>query len=82
MGKRLTIAMTAFVLLAVLLGTYVAGYFWLGERVDAEWNGRIVATSRCYRHQWMASVFKSAAEVESRLTDIRVETGTYEPYDP
>ena len=77
MGKRLTLALAVFALVAVLLGTYVAGYLWLGERED--WPSDEVGdevTVRLYHREWQATVFRPAGTIESLASGVKVRIGT------
>jgi hypothetical protein len=63
--------------LAVGLGAYVGGYYWLGEY--HEWYGMGVAGGphgivRWYKRSWEAVLFQPAAWVESQFRPIEVET--------
>jgi hypothetical protein len=58
------LAVLAIVLLT-LGAAYLGGYFWLGQRFDYD-----ETTTRLYPQQWMASVFKPAAQLETWLTGI------------
>ena len=71
---------TAAPILAVLaivlamLGAYVGGYFWLGQRCDWLHDGTLEFPTRFYSHRWMAIVFEPAARIESQLTGIETIT--------
>jgi hypothetical protein len=71
--------LAALVLLAVPLGAYVGGYFWLGVLVDPASSVPAVSRTkpdlyRLYRYQWLASGFKPAARIESWLLDGQVQS--------
>ena len=71
MWKRLTIALAVFAFLAVLLGAYVAGYFWLGryDRLPIlRPSGPPAANIRFYPTKFWAAMFRPAARVETRIT--------------
>jgi len=91
MGKRLTIALAVFALVAVPLAIYVTGYFALGER--SEWlvissAGALTQAKgvppelirRTYSQQWMKTAFQPTAKIEAWLRGVRVEAtwATYE----
>lgn len=59
-GRRVTMALAIFALIAVPLGAHVLGYFWLGERMDYHHSGAGAATGsmtieRTYTYEWMAT---------------------------
>jgi len=83
MGKRLTIALAVFAILAVLLGTYTAGYLLLPTTYYWYASGSATTSSptpgfplatvhRIYREQWMATAFLPAASVEGWLRGVEV----------
>jgi len=80
MGKRLTIALAVFASLAVTLGAYVAGYFWLGVQRDLIHSvgypkpGDPSVSTRIYPQRWMATAFHPAAKIEGWLRGIEAET--------
>ena len=67
-------------IVGTLLGAYVAGYFWLGEKVDFPFynpaNGGFLM-ARYYRNEWIATVFAPAAKVEGWFIRRDVETKTH-----
>jgi uncharacterized RDD family membrane protein YckC len=59
------LAMLAIV--AVLLVAYVAGYFWLGRRMNhlgLSAPTRIEVIERYYSQPWMASMYQPAGKVD------------------
>jgi len=67
------IALAVVLLLALLLGTYVAGYFWMGEYDFGETDEGVVEyVSRDYPQQWLADIYTTAGKVESWLRRIEV----------
>jgi hypothetical protein len=74
-GKRITIALAVFALLAVPFGVYVSGYFCAAEYdqwivpdsrdydLSAPTRVRIV-TVRTYRWRWQAIIYKPVAKTE------------------
>ena len=68
-GKSLTIALGVFALLAVLLGTYTAGYCWLGRRLEGTTSGpgptRVIV--RRYGHEWQVKAFWPISRIEAAL---------------
>lgn len=69
MGKRLTVALAIFALVAVPLAIYVAGYFLLGERNDFHHSGGgnptgTMTIQRTYPQQWMAVIYRPTGRVE------------------
>lgn len=74
MGKRLTLALAVFALVAIPLGVYVGGYFWLGKAfgyfvVNKDQLSKI---ERHYDHLWQRDIFQPAARVESWVRGIQV----------
>src|SRR6187549_168762 len=69
-GKRLTIALVVFALVAVLLGTYVGGYFWLGRAVY--WSNGGVSIARFYPQEWIARSYEPASRVEGWIRGAQV----------
>jgi hypothetical protein len=71
--------LAALAVLSLLLAVYVAGYLWLGERLD--WRAGLIRISnapgkrvtrlpeiiRTYPYQWLATAFKPAGRIEQRL---------------
>lgn len=61
-------------MVALLIGSYVAAYFWRGRLIDfadsAESN-----YVRLYANPWEAQAFRPAAFVEGLLTRRKVSTG-------
>jgi hypothetical protein len=80
------LAVLAIVL--VTLGAYVAGYFWLGDRLDEPFIGyppsyaRMrddpIAITRMYQYRWQAQAYGPPAVAESWLRGIEVTTYDYE----
>jgi hypothetical protein len=56
------LAVLAIVL--AMLGAYVGGYFWLGERQELN----SVQTTRVYSARWQGTVFGPIAWVEGKLS--------------
>ena len=68
------LAVLAIVL--VMLGMYVGGYFWLGTReqyVPVDNGGREIVLHD-FPHQWEALAFQPAAQFESLLLGLEVES--------
>jgi hypothetical protein len=66
-----------FGLIAVLFGAYLTGYICLG----AAWRPRGPGTQlrmRVYGHAWLATVYRPAAWVESRIRGYAVPIGTHD----
>jgi hypothetical protein len=66
MGERKAAApiLAALLILAVPLGAYVGGYFWLGDKRECRappWIGRT------YPQPWQVPLFKPAGAVEGWL---------------
>jgi hypothetical protein len=77
-GQRLTFVLAALAALAALLGAYVAGYFWLGKRMDhlgLAAPTRIESIQRQYSQPWLAVIYQPAGHMEEllRRTDVAVE---------
>jgi ABC-type cobalt transport system substrate-binding protein len=75
-GQRLTFVLAALAALAALLGAYVAGYFWLGKRMDhlgLSAPTRIESIQRQYSQPWLASLYQPAGQVEELLRQVDVE---------
>jgi hypothetical protein len=77
------LALSALVLPLLLLGVYVTGYFWLGERKEwrlsepiPEARGKRYVVGRIYEKEWQATIFEPAASVEAWLTGFYVSTET------
>lgn len=84
MGKKITVALAVFASLAALVGTYTAGYLWLGE--VQYWAGgslqRPPTAYRIYSQPWIATVFRPAAKLESWLRGAEVRaTWTTDVWD-
>jgi len=76
MGRRLTIALALFAFLAVLLGTYVAGYLGLAdtfEHYDLTVSSQPYKLDRIYSQRWLREGFRPAGKVEHWLRGIEVE---------
>jgi len=77
------LAMLAVVL--VTLGTYMGGYFWLGERTDWQAipatslslqiaaHGRPETIERSFPHPWLATLFQPAGFVEEQFRGVDVQ---------
>lgn len=66
--------LSALALLSLLLGTYVGGYVFLGERKDyiwSDWPDGSPDVQTCivrrYPHKWLKAIYLPAGEVETRL---------------
>jgi len=90
MGKRLTLALAVLAVVAVLLGTYAAGYFLLCERQD--WYaagsdtllkdvpiGPLATIERTYPRQWLAVICRPAGQLEEWLRGTDVEVTYRDP---
>jgi len=88
MGKRFTIALAVLAILAILLGTYTAGYLWLGKR--HVWYGTLQMSThgptsidtieRIYPQRWMMMFYRPATKVESWWEGVEVQaTWSEEP---
>ena len=67
----------------VMLGAYVAGYFWLGERSD--WHvDHVISLARAahggpdlirrsYHQRWLATIYTPAGLAEGQLLGVDVE---------
>ena len=87
MGKRLTVALAVFAFLAVLLGTYTLGYFWLGKYVELDLSDSarpagVVLIERVYPQQWMKVAFRPAAKAENWLRGVLVVVTCSGDHDP
>ena len=60
-----------------LLGTYVAGYFWLGDYEETSW-----AITRGYQHKLVSDLYKPLAWIESKLRGEAVQTWWMNDPDP
>lgn len=81
-------ALTVLAVLILLLAGYVAGYLWLGERLD--WRPTLIRISlapgkkvtrlpdiiRTYPYQWLATAFKPAGRIEEQLVGRQVDVQT------
>jgi len=78
MGKRLTAVLAIFALVVAPLGTYVGGYFLLGEWHQHYWRDGLAWSDRVYSQPWLAAVFQPAAWVEGNLRgiDVRAVSGS------
>lgn len=80
MGKRLTIVLAVIAILAVSVGSYSAGYFWLASEYtevsvsDSASAGHIDLVDRVYPQQWLAILFRPAARIEQWLRGVPVIT--------
>jgi hypothetical protein len=63
--------LAGLLIVVVLLGTYVGGYFWLCERVVPQPPASVIGVTRTsiriYARQWQAELFAPAAQVETWL---------------
>lgn len=75
MGKRLTIALVVFALVAVPLAIYVVGYFGLCASYDEVIGEPVVI--REYRYPWQVAAFGPAAWVEELVTGRSVMLDLY-----
>jgi hypothetical protein len=92
MGNRLTIALTVFALLAVPLGVYLGGYFWMSKRSDLYVDGhgtispnqdqgfKLLYITRIYSREWQVRVFGPATRLETWMR--RVEVTPISPESP
>ena len=65
--------LTAVLVLMLLLGAYVAGYFWLGDYDSGtNDNDETLYVSRDYGQQWLAKLYSPAGKLESWLRRIEV----------
>jgi hypothetical protein len=76
MGKRLTIALAVFALVAVLSEAYVGGYFWLGDREEFDWQGEEYV-SRRYSSALLMKAYWPMSQIETRLIGIKVVLSYY-----
>jgi hypothetical protein len=70
-------AIGAGILAAVLFGVYLGGYICFGD----EWRPRGHGTQlrmRVYGHKWLATLYRPAGWVESRIRGDVVQVGTEE----
>ena len=81
MGKRLTIALAVFALVAVPLAAYSGWYLWLGERTfwyvkgtgrnmvhsTEPLDGGDIETLVYFEHDWQATLFSAAGRAESLI---------------
>jgi len=80
MGKRLTTVLAVIAFLAILVGTYTAGYLWLAQEYievsvsGSALPGQVNLIDRVYPQQWIAIVFRPAASVEQWIRGIPVIT--------
>jgi hypothetical protein len=65
--------LSAVLLLALPLGVYVAGYYWLGTAHVVYGSGP-VGIARIYPHEWQSLLFGPAARVESQLRSLNIRT--------
>lgn len=83
----------AVLLLAGPIGSYVAGYVLLPARIEWADDGfgytrdrpptsNVEVIERVYRHQWMATAFGPAANLEGRLRGIEVRANWRVPFSP
>jgi hypothetical protein len=74
MGKPLTIALALFALVAIPLGAYVGGDFWLGEAFGyfVVNKDQPYSIERDYDHLWQRDIFQPAAKVEGWVRGIEV----------
>ena len=70
-------ALGAGIITAVLFGAYLTGYICFGD----EWRPRGPGTQlrmRVYDHDWLATLYRPAGWVESRIRGDVVQVGTEE----
>jgi hypothetical protein len=74
-SRRLTAALAVFALVAVPLGAYVAGYFWLGERHDLTHSleNELASIERAYPKQWMVTIYQPAGKAEEACRGVEVD---------
>ena len=70
-------------LLVLPLGSYVAGYFWLGEYKAIKTGNLLHPTAdpgivvlRVYRFRWLALAYRPAGKIEHYLRGVDVYTTT------
>jgi hypothetical protein len=70
--------LAALAIVVSLLAAYVAGYFWLGDRLDWVSPPEI---QRSYPHEWQMHFFKPAGKVEAifRRIDVRITCWALDP---
>jgi hypothetical protein len=79
--------LSVLAIVLTLVGLYVSGYFWLGERSDifTSRNGRHLSSerhpgmvlshiNRYYAYEWQATVFYPAAQIETWLRRVHVNS--------
>jgi hypothetical protein len=60
----------------VMLGAYVVGYFWLGDKLIGGAN-----TVRYFGYRWQSTIFQPAARVEAYLTRVRTTVVSQDAID-
>jgi hypothetical protein len=75
------LALALFVVL--LLGSYVGGYFWLGEVTSVERQVEnapsiYLGEFRIYRYTWLEKIYKPMAWAETRWCGKKIGTRTQE----
>jgi hypothetical protein len=78
--------LAALAVVLVTLGTYLAGYFWLGKRSDFYSSDNFLLPpskiDRQYSQMWMAMIFRPAEWIEEKLRGVDAEVMWFEPYAP
>jgi hypothetical protein len=74
-GRFATIALAVFALLALILGAYVGGYFWLGE-CDRFSVNNTPYCQRLYGSDWLVALFTPAGQIETVLRGEIVDVTT------
>lgn len=75
--QRVTPIASALIMLALLLCSYVADYFWRCDYVStAGPNGEITGIGRGYEYQFEYLLFRPAAWIESKLRGLPVDAYT------
>jgi hypothetical protein len=68
----------------VMLGAYVGGYFWLGDREDfysgrfafpgdPPPNPKLVVIERRYPQKWLKTIYSPAGKIETWLRSVEVD---------
>lgn len=80
--KSIAPILAALALLLLLLGGYVGAYLGMGKK--SVWRGsappesKLVGIDREYSHEWIATAFKPAAWVESKVRGLDVKAMKYQ----
>ena len=86
--KRPSASLPLFVfglMLIVVMMCYAAGYFWLGDQRHLSLSGAAAnapTVVRVFKSQWMATVYRPAAAMESRLLGKAVVTAFVHEKNP